>query len=497
MSPFPTPRLSPGLGAALTFVAAASVLILEIAAARLLAPYTGVSLGTYTAIIGVILGAIALGAWTGGRAADVFGPERLLGPAFVAGGLTAMAAVPIVAIVGLAGLGGGPAGSVILSAVGFVAPAAVLSAIAPLIVRARLTDVTTSGALVGRLSAIGTAGALAGTFLTGFVLLGLVPTRLLIVSVGALLVVVGVAVGWRLRRSLAALAAGLIASLALGGLALAAPSPCERESVYFCIAVEDGPDDQMRTLILDRLTHASVDLADPTELRFGYVRRFADASAGLVEARDGAPDVLHLGGGGFTFPRYLEAIAPASTQTILELDPAILRVARDELGYMPSDDTRILLGDARGSVTTLLDDSFDLAVGDAFGGLAVPWHLTTREFLAEIDRVLRPDGLYVMNLIDGPSLAFVRAEAATARSLFGHVAIVAAPAMFEGSMGGNVVLVASHGPIDAADLAARIAAHDEPETTAVVAEPAAVEAFVHDAPLLTDDFAPVDQLLGR
>ena len=92
-------RLSPAAAAVLTFLAAASVLVLEIAAGRLLAPYVGVTLQTWTGIIGVILAGIATGAWAGGRAADRFGPERLLGPTLIAGGLAAMLSVPLVAVI--------------------------------------------------------------------------------------------------------------------------------------------------------------------------------------------------------------------------------------------------------------------------------------------------------------------------------------------------------------------------------------------------------------
>src|SRR5688572_8781743 len=96
----PPRRLSWALASSLTFIAAGSVLVLEIAAGRLLAPYVGVSLTTYTGIIGAILAGIALGAWLGGRAADALGAERLIGPTVASGGLAAIAAVPIVALVG-------------------------------------------------------------------------------------------------------------------------------------------------------------------------------------------------------------------------------------------------------------------------------------------------------------------------------------------------------------------------------------------------------------
>jgi spermidine synthase len=491
--------LSWPLGAGLTFLAAGCVLVLEIAAGRLLAPYVGVSLTTYTGIIGAILGGIAVGAWLGGRIADAFGPNGLLGPTFMLGGVAAIASVPIVGMIGAAGLGEGFVAIVILAAAAFVVPAAILSAVGPMIVRATLTDVGTSGSVVGRLSAMGTVGAISGTFLTGFVLLGLVPTSVLIIAVGALLVVTGLALTLVLRRGGAAGAGVLaLAAIAMGGLALAGPSPCDTESAYYCISVVADRDDMDgRTLILDRLTHAYVNVADPTVVRFGYVQRFADAAGPYLDGLGRPADVLHLGGGGFTFPRYLEATYPGIRQRVLELDPRVLEVARDQLGFSPSDTIAVTLGDARGWIETLPTDAFDLVVGDAFGGLAVPWHLTTTEFLEEIQRVLRPGGMYVMNLIDYPPLGFVRAEAATAGRLFDHVAVIARPATLAGRDGGNIVLVASADPLDVDAVTARIGAWGPASETAILADPSAVAAFVGDSPVLTDDYAPVDQLLGR
>ncbi len=396
-------------------------------------------------------------------------------------------------------MGDGFVAIVALATLAFVAPAAILSAVGPMIVRATLTDVATSGSIVGRLSAIGTVGAITGTFVTGFVLLGLVPTSTLIVAVGGLLVVIGLALTVALRGGGETRAGAIaIAAIAMGGLALVGPSPCDTESAYYCISVVADRDDMDgRTLILDRLTHAYVDVADPTVVRFGYVQRFADAAGPYLDALDRPIDVLHLGGGGFTFPRYLEATRPGARQVVLELDPRVLQVAEEELGFTPDDDLSVRVGDARRSIEALPDDSFDLVVGDAFGGLAVPWHLTTTEFLGEIQRVLRPGGMYVMNLIDYPPLGFVRAEAATAGRLFDHVAIIATPTTLAGRSGGNVVLVASAEPLDVAAVTARIGTWGPASATGILADPSEVEAFIGDAPILTDDYAPVDQLLGR
>jgi spermidine synthase len=164
---------------------------------------------------------------------------------------------------------------------------------------------------------------------------------------------------------------------------------------------------------------------------------------------------------------------------------------------VPSDRIDVRLGDARQSIRTLPSDAFDVVIGDAFGGIAVPWHLTTSEFLEQVARVLRPGGAYVANLIDYPPLRFVRAEAATAATVFSQVAVIANRQTIDGEGGGNLVLVASDAPLDRAGVEAAIATWGEGATTAVLAAPDEVATFIGPSAALTDDFAPVDQLLGR
>jgi spermidine synthase len=494
----PQRRLGSPAAEVLTFIAAACVLVLEIAAGRLLAPYVGVTLQTWTGIIGVILGGIALGAWAGGRLADRVGAESLIGPAFLAGGIAAMASVPVIAAMGPESRGLDFGTVVVLAMTGFLLPATILSAVAPMIVRSAMRDVATSGALVGRLSAIGTAGAITGTFLTGFWLLGVVPTRALILATGALLVLVGivvmVALSGRRAAALPAVLAGLVAAGLVAGAAAAAPNPCERESPNYCISVIDDPAfPDGRILVLDNLWHAFVDLGEPTRLQFGYIKWFAAAAEPIVEDRGADLAALHLGGGGFAFPRYLRAVAPGSSHRILELDPAIVDVGRDELGLRLDDDLAVTIGDARLSIESQPTDGFDLVAGDAFGGLSVPWHLTTSEFLAQVDRVLRPEGRYVMNLIDRPDLRFVKAEVATLRERFEHVAVFGLPTVLPTGHGGNIVLVASHAPLDPDAIRSR--SEEMGELTEVISDPDDLDAFVEGAPVLTDDYAPVDQLI--
>lgn len=119
----------------------------------------------------------------------------------------------------------------------------------------------------------------------------------------------------------------------------------------------------------------------------------------------------------------------------------------------------------------------------------MPWHLATAEFVAEAHRVLRPDGIYVLNVIDRDPLRLLAAEAVTVAARFPHVMLVARPEQLAAGGGGNAVLVGSDRLLDAGVLGARAAARDEPGS--VVAD---APARFAGAPVLTDDRAPVDQL---
>ena len=398
--------MSRSAAAALVFGAAAAVLVLEILALRMLAPYVGLTLETSTTVIGVMLGGIAAGAALGGAAADRFDPRLVLAWALLAGGLLAMAAVPLVRVFGDAFEGAQDAAALPVALLGFFAPAAALSAVTPAAAKLQVDSLATTGSVVGRLSAWATFGALVGTFTAGFVLVPLLPTSVTVLSVGALLVVVGLVLALRLR---VLGAAGAAAVVVLALLAVASPAAlgerCDAESAYFCAEVEVDPDRPSgRVLVLDDVDNSYVDLRDPRYLGFPYARWLAPAIGASSE-------VVFVGGGGFTLPRYLAAVRPGSRSRVLEVDPELVGLARERLGLRDVPGMTVRTGDAR---LTLRDEgtaSADLVVGDAFGGRVVPWHLTTREFLADVRRVLRPDGVYAMNLVDQGPLRFARAEA--------------------------------------------------------------------------------------
>ncbi len=189
--------------------------------------------------------------------------------------------------------------------------------------------------------------------------------------------------------------------------------------------------------------------ADPTHLEFEYVRWMGDV---LDLLAPGPLDVLHLGGGGCTLPRYLAATRPGSRQLVIEADAGLARLVREQLG---TDGFRLKVGDARTLAAGLLEDGSDAVVADVFRGAELPSALTTVEWLAEVRRLLRPGGTYVVNLADARPLDFTRGQVASAQAVFGEVLLLGDPGVLRGRRFGNLVLVAGDGGLPVGELARR------------------------------------------
>ena len=470
-------------------VSGAAILVVETLATRLVAPYVGLTLESTTAVIGVALAGIALGSALGGRWADRHDPLWVASLALVVGGLGTLAVRPIVRVLGPV-FGAGPTAAVLLVAASTLVSVTALAAVGPAVTRARLTGLEHSGEVVGGLSAAGTLGSLAGTFATGFILVALLPVSAILIVTAVACLILGVVVApvrpWR------HLLGGGGAALLLGVALVAVPGRCDADTTYYCASVQPDPADPAgRYLVLDDLRHSYVRLGDPAHLEFAYTRRFAAAIDTAFAPREPL-DAVHVGGGALTMPRWLAATRPGSSSTVLELDRGVIELGVRELGAGAVPGVTVRTADARVGLAALPDDSADLVVGDAFGARSGPWHLSTREFLDEVRRVLRPDGLYVLNVIDRDPLDLARAMTATVDARFGQTMLAARPDEFTSGGGGNLVVVGSDRPLDPAAFAAAVARSGEP---GAVLDPARTAAFARDTPVLTDDRAPVDQLI--
>ena len=181
----------------IVLVAGGCTLVLELVAGRILAPFVGVSIHTWTSIIGVVLAGISLGNYLGGVVADRTGSGRMLAILLAAGGLASVAVLPLAGGLGALGPRGYPlvARILLLTTLLFFLPSVLLGMIPPVAIKHALDDLGRAGTVVGRVYAASTVGSLLGALLTGFVLIARFGTLAIILSVGLTLLACGALAG--------------------------------------------------------------------------------------------------------------------------------------------------------------------------------------------------------------------------------------------------------------------------------------------------------------
>ncbi|MGY1500556.1 spermidine synthase [Streptomyces sp. QTS52] len=215
------------------------------------------------------------------------------------------------------------------------------------------------------------------------------------------------------------------------------------------------------TLLIDGAPQSHVDLDDPAYLSFEYQRRLGHV-IDLVAPPGRPVQVVHLGGGALTLARYVAATRPRSTQQAVERDAALVQLVRRELPLDPNARIRVRSTDAREGLAKIPDGWADLVIADVFSGARTPAHLTSVEFLTDVRRVVNDAGCYAANLADGPPLAHLRGQIATAGAVFPELALIADPTMLRGKRFGNAVLVGSAHPLPIAELTRRTASDPHP-----------------------------------
>jgi predicted membrane-bound spermidine synthase len=491
---------------AIVFVASACMMTLELVAGRIVAPYVGVSLYTWTTIIGIILAGMSLGNYIGGRLADRWASHRLLGLLFLLGGLTCVG-VLLVDVLGTRLPNAWPIvlRIIILVTALFFIPATLLGTISPVVIKLSVLDLARTGSTVGRISAAGTAGSIVGTFATGFLLITWFGTHAIVWGVAVVLLVM--AVGFFLfdLQIHGRVIATVLAVVLIGVATVVATaqdwtsSRCTLETNYFCITVREveRAGRPVRVLVLDRLVHSYSSLEDPTQLVYGYEKLYAEATH-YQSLRQGRLTALFIGGGGYTFPRYMEALYPASELDVIEIDPGVTQTAYASLGLARDSRIRSFNEDARTFLQQEPDKRYSLIMGDAFNDYSVPYHLTTLEFNERVRAWLADDGLYLVNLIDGPRRDFLRAYAATLAQTFEHIYVVPALRGWRESPRVTYVIIASAQPLDLEQFPSIDAGDGETLLADMVLPDAALDAILSEDKrvLLTDRYAPVDQMLA-
>jgi spermidine synthase len=216
-----------------------------------------------------------------------------------------------------------------------------------------------------------------------------------------------------------------------------------------------------RMLLIDGLTHGYVDLDDPAHLELDYIARIGAALEVLVPRGDAA-NVLHLGGGAFSLPRFLASTRPQVTQTVVERSAAVVKLAEQHLRLRRSERLQVITADGVAVVDRADDASYDLVLGDAFVGTETPPAMATPTFALDVHRVLKPGGAYLLNVVDQPPWPFAAMQAQILRARFEHVVAFGGREVVRGKRSGNVLFLASDAPLPADALERRLAGGAHP-----------------------------------
>ena len=487
----------------IVFTASGCTLIIEIVAGRILAPTIGVSLYTWTSIIGIVLAGISVGNYIGGRVADRYPSPSTVGLILLAGGVASMGILPVDHFVSdrFLTLPIIPR-IVMLTVVLFLVPAVILGMVTPVVIKLRLGDLAETGNVVGKLYAVSTAGSILGTFLTGFVLVQLFGTRLVILIVSLVLVAMAIAFGnlWRVRIPSIALGAVFLAILAVSVVWEALDSKCEKESNYYCIKVRarDIEEREVRVLYLDALVHSYVDTDDPMFLHYSYEKVFGDLATTMAHS-DPDLDTLFIGGGGYTMPKFMEVLFPEANLEVVEIDPEVTEVAFEYLALPPDTNIVTYPEDARTKLQELPKGKYEFIVGDAFNDVSVPYHLTTLEFNEMVRGLLSDEGVYAINVVDRMhSGRFLRSVVHTLQSVFPHVYVMRDDSRWDNDDRYTFIVAASMKPITAVEVtSANLRAGRGSPVTRFMPKDAFAAWIVDERKVvLTDDFVPVDGMLA-
>ncbi|MEW2355645.1 fused MFS/spermidine synthase [Spirillospora sp. NPDC029432] len=220
--------------------------------------------------------------------------------------------------------------------------------------------------------------------------------------------------------------------------------------------LRDADRDGGWVLMVGGVPQSYVDLADPTYLDFEYIRLMGDV-VDCMAPPGTALDAAHIGGAGCTLPRYVAATRPGSRQVVFEPDGELVRLVRERLPVKNVPGLKIRITDGRAGTAALADAADDLLVMDAFAEASMPAELATREFALEAARVLRPGGVYLMNVADGFRLAYARRVVATVRSVFRHTLLLGEPGVLRGRRFGNLIVAASGEALPVGELTRRAA----------------------------------------
>ena len=466
-------------------------MILELTASRVLAPHIGTSTFVWTSIIGIIMASLSIGYYFGGKLADKNKNPRtlsflILGASLLVG-LTALIKDPVIVSFGfiedvrITGI----IGTILL-----FAPASILlGTIAPYSIRLSLEKIATSGSVVGRLGALSTIGSIVGTFLTGFFLLSYFGNTKILVMLSVLLALTSLLPLLAIKSPKIKTAAIIIALTTLVGHSLMPPTinALTLDTSYSDVMIYDttqrNTERPIRILQMSATTHSAMFLDDPDELVFPYSKFYHLDKYYVPEPKK----ALILGGGAYSYPKEFLKRFPAATIDVVEIDPKLTELAREHFDLQDDPRMNIYHQDARVFLNRN-QEKYDIIYLDAFNSTySIPYQLTTIEVAKMLEESLTDDGVILMNIIsslEGDKSKLFRSEYHTYEPVFPSIEVFPVFSSTDSDMVQNIIL------------AIRKTTTTPPENPLeydTQLNNLWTKSIPNDLPILTDEFAPVDQ----
>ena len=388
----------------ISFLTGYALMAYELVAARILAPTLGSSIYVWTSVIGMIIAALSLGYWIGGKLADTRQKQidvALLCIAAAAGVIITIMSYPTtlqwialsVKDVRLQG--------VIASLLLFVPTSFLIGSISPYLAKLNIKSLKTAGESVASLSALNSIGGIVGTFTTGFILFSYLGSKesliivLVILLISSWLIVPRQHTRLRIVASLLLIVFALIPQPKASGLVATIDTPSAHYEVVNMSfknrpikGLATGPNALQSAVYTDKVSD---------ELVFWYT----NYATKLIEMQQ-PKRVLVLGGGAFTAPQTLAKALPDTHIDAVEIDPALESIAKEYFNYQDQPNVSLIFNDARSFVNNT-DQTYDAIFVDVFGNNSTPFSLLTQEYSQQIKRILNPDGIVVVNAIAGLS----------------------------------------------------------------------------------------------
>jgi tetratricopeptide (TPR) repeat protein/MFS family permease len=505
------------------FFSNACIMIVELVASRLIARHLGSSLYTWTSIIGIVLAGISVGNYFGGRLADKYHPRKTLSLLFC---LASVACVTIILLNNIVGEWtwlwqlSWPVRVFSHVTLVFLLPSMLLGTISPVAATMALKSGLPTGRTIGEIYAWGTAGSIAGTFLAGFYLIATLGTVAIVWTIAGALLLMGIiyyAKMWVLYVWMVIFALLLTLGMApydktieLGGdwnlREKYDPTILYNDETPYChVRVRQlSTDPDRREFLQDKLRHSEINMEDITKLYYFYTEIFGaltDSRINETQTLD-APSFLIIGGGGFVFPQYLQHAFPGNSRVdVAEIDPGVTEAAHAAFGLPRDTPINAITLDARNHIDDVLYRNktsatpihYDFIYEDAINDYSVPFQLVTQEFNEKIVQLLSEDGLYLINLIDTyDNGRFLGAIVNTLRKTFPAVYVLTNKESFP-ELRDTFVVAAGRKPFDPRAL---IQAHN-PQMAVRIFDEADYAHIDRQSRgmVLTDDFAPVENLL--